>query len=62
MFPIDKSENAFIFCSSELPKPHHLGEEAGLVSVLRVFSCSCLLWEPTTMEAGTRCQSPKCFL
>lgn len=62
MFPMDKLENAFIFCSSKLPKSHHLGEEAGLVSLLRVFSCFCLLWEPTTKQAGTRCQNPKCFL
>lgn len=57
MFPMDKLENAFIFCSSKLPKPHHLGKEGGLVSLLRVFSCSCLLWEnppPSKQAQGVR--------
>lgn len=62
MFPMDRLKNAFIFRSSQFPKHHCLGEEAGLVRVLCVFSCSCLLWEATAKEAGTRCQSPKCFL
>lgn len=38
MFPMDKLENAFIFLFLKAPQAPSLGEEAGLVSLLRVFT------------------------